>query len=571
MENVVAGHAVVHVLKNEGVKCVFGLPGGHILPVYDGLYDAGNAIRHVLVRHEQTAASMAAAYAQLTGEPGVCLVTAGPGATNLLTGITEAFIGALPIIIIAARGSTQTWQKGAAQEVATEQVFAPVTKWSVRVDRADLLVDVLRQAFTIARSGKPGPVYIDVPRDILALPVPLPHYTPVGKPPPPQGNPQAIKAAVDEILKAKRPIIVAGGGAVASDAQAVLREFAEMLAIPVLTSLSGRGSIADDNPLSVGGLGCHRNDLSGQLLTDADCVLGLGTRFEEMETNWKPGFIPDPSACYIQVDTDPNELGRSVVPQIGITGDVSLVLRDMIKLVRDSGKAIPKDKLAAHPRVKEIAKAVAAIEADANAIAAPRTPIHALQVVRTARKVFPRETSVAIDVGCLAQHMAGAFPFFRIFEPRSTVVCSSFYGMGFSASGLPVTKIVHPDRPAIGFVGDGSFQMMMQALPVAVEHGLPVTWCVLNDNKLGSIWDIQKHAYGERFLGTAFSYQPDFATIAKGCGCYGEKIDQPGEIEAALRRAMKANAEGKPAVLDFIVGSDRMKNTTDYYWFYQKK
>ena len=570
MDPVTVGHAIVHVLEREGVKCVFGLPGGHILPVYDALYDS-DEIRHILVRHEQAAANMAAAYAQLTGQPGICLVTAGPGATNLLTGITEAFIGSLPIIVIAARGTTQTSQRGAAQEVATERIFEPVTKWSIRVDRADLVMDIMRQAFTIARSGKPGPVYIDIPRDILASQVPLAPYLPVGRPLPPRGNPEATRAAVDEILQAKLPIIVAGGGAVASNAFAEVREFAEMLAIPVLTSLSGRGIIPDDNPLSVGGLGCHRNDLSGRLLLEADCVLGLGTRFEEMETNWKPEYIPSPEASYIQVDTDPAELGRSVVPKIGIHGDVAMVLRDMIDLVRQRGRALDKDKFASHPRVKDIARTVGEIEDQAEDIARARVPIHALQVVRTARKVFPRNTSIAIDIGCLAQHMAGAFPFFKIFEPRSTVVCSSFYGMGFSASGLPVAKIVYPDRPAIGFVGDGSFQMMMNTLPVAVEHRLPVTWCILDDGKLGSIWDIQKYAYGERYLGTRFTYQPDFTAIAAGCGCYGERVEKPDEVAAALRRAMTANEQGKPAVLDFVVGSDRLKNTTDYYAYYPKK
>jgi len=248
-----------------------------------------------------------------------------------------------------------------------------------------------------------------------------------------------------------------------------------------------------------------------------------------------------------------------------------MVLRDMIDLVRQRGRALDKDKFESHPRVKAIARTVGEIEDQAEDIARARVPIHALQVVRTAREVFPRNTSIAIDIGCLAQHMAGAFPFFKIFEPRSTVVCSSFYGMGFSASGLPVAKIVYPDRPAIGFVGDGSFQMMMNTLPVAVEHRLPVTWCILDDGKLGSIWDIQKYAYGERYLGTRFTYQPDFTAIAAGCGCYGERVEKPGEVAAALRRAMTANEQGKPAVLDFVVGSDRLKNTTDYYAYYPKK
>ena len=288
-----AGQAVVEVLKAEGTRCVFGLPGGHVIDIYDALYDTPG-IRHVLVRHEHAAACMAAGYAQLTGEPAVCLVTAGPGATNLLTGIAEAYVGSLPVIILAGRGPTATAYRGASQEVATDRIFAPVTKWSVRVDRADLLVDVLRQAFAIARSGKPGPVLLDIPRDLLGQRISMPSYLPVGPPDRVAGDPVKVAAAAAAVLGADRPLVVAGGGTVASGAFAELRELAEVLAAPVLTSLAGRGSIRDDHPLSAGGLGAHRNPVSKRLLAEADVVLGLGTRFEEMETNWRPGTVPSP-------------------------------------------------------------------------------------------------------------------------------------------------------------------------------------------------------------------------------------------------------------------------------------
>jgi acetolactate synthase-1/2/3 large subunit len=569
METITAGQAIVNVLKAEGVRCVFGLPGGHILSVYDALYDTPE-IKHVLVRHEQAAASMAAAYAQLTGTAGVCLTTAGPGATNLVTGVTEAYVGAMPMVIISARGATNTTHRGAAQEVATERVFEPITKWAVRVDRADLIVDVLRQAFTIARSGKPGPVYIDIPRDLLPMQVPFPPYRPVGRPAPPAGDPTAIAAALDKLLAARRPIIVAGGGTVASGAFAELRDLAERLVIPVLTSLAGRTSIPDDHPLSVGGLGCHRNDLSKRLLPEADVVLGLGTRFEEMETNWRPGFLPAPEACYIQVDTDAGELGRSVVPEIGIVGDVRLVLAEMLRLLDARGHA-RVGKLEAEPRVKEYAAEIARIEREADATAEGRTPLHAVQVIRAARRVFPRETTVAFDVGCLTQHIAGATPFFKLYAPRSSIVCSSFYGMGFASAGLPAAKVVRPDHPAIGFVGDGSWQMVMNVLPVAVEHALPVTWIVLNDMALGSIWDIQEYAFKQRYIDTEFKVQPDFAKIAEACSCHGETVKTPAEVTPALQRALAANAAGKPAVLDVHVGRDRLQQSYDFFWFYQNR
>ena len=322
METVNVGRAVVDVLQAEGVRFVFGLPGGHVLSVYDALY-ATPSIRLVLVRHEQAAASMAAAHAQLTGEPGVCLVTAGPGATNLLTGIAEAYVGSLPVVVIAGRGATPNVLRGAAQEVATERIFAPVTKWSVRVDQPELVVEALHQAFATARSGKPDR-YSSTCRG-------RPRRGGAGAAPRPGRDAALVAAAAEALAGAERPLLVAGGGAVAADASAELVELAELLAAPVLTSLAGRVSIPDGHPLSAGGLGAHRTRLSKRLLAEADVVLGLGTRFEEMETNWREGSVPAPDAMYVQVDVDPVEIGRSVPAALGLVGDVRVVVLQLLE------------------------------------------------------------------------------------------------------------------------------------------------------------------------------------------------------------------------------------------------
>src|SRR5262245_4546386 len=254
MATMSAGQAIVQVLKAEGVRAVFGIPGGHTLPIYDALYDTPG-IRHILVRHEQAAASMAAGYAQLTGEPGVCCATAGPGATNLVSGIAEAYVGALPIIVLAGRGATLNAHRGASQEIAQEQLFRPITKWSVRIDRADLIVPLLRQAFLTARSGKPGPVLVDIPRDILAQQVELGAYRPVGRPAPPRANPEPLRRAAEALAGAERPLIVAGGGSIAAGAWNEVRALAELMQAPVLTTLAGRGSLPDDHALAAGGIG----------------------------------------------------------------------------------------------------------------------------------------------------------------------------------------------------------------------------------------------------------------------------------------------------------------------------
>jgi acetolactate synthase I/II/III large subunit len=564
---VTVGQAIVDVLRGEGVDHVYGLPGGHVLSIYDALYGEPS-IRHVLVRHEQVAASMAAAHAQLTGEPGICLVTAGPGATNLLTAVAEAFVGCLPMVILAGRGSTATAQRGASQEVATDQIFAPVTKWAVRVDRPDLAVDVLRQAFVKARSGRPGPVLVDLPRDILDSEVEPGAYLPVGPPSKPAGDAGEVVAAAQALARAQRPLIIAGGGAVAAGAAPVVRAVAERLVAPVLTSLAGRGSIPDDHPLSAGGLGAHRTRLSKRLLGEADVILGLGTRFEEMETNWTPSAVPAPEATYIQVDIAPEEIGRSVPAQLGIVGDIAAVGEQILRALDSALPAAPADP-AAHARTQEIAAEVAALEAEAAELAErPGKLMHPLRPLRAVAAALPRDATIAIDVGCLAQHMAGAMPYVKRYEPRTTIVPSSFYGMGFAAAALPAARLVRPDRPAVCFVGDGSFQMVMTVLPVAAEHRLGVTWCVLNDGALGSIRDIQQYRFGDRILATDFTVQPDLALLAQACGCQGRRVSDPADVEDAIAEALAANERGVPVVLDFAVARERLLGTLEHYSFY---
>jgi acetolactate synthase-1/2/3 large subunit len=565
MTKITAGRAVVEVLKAEGVKFIFGMPGGHTIGIYDALYGQ-QEISHVLVRHEQHAASMAAGYAQLTGEPGVCCVTAGPGATNLVTSIAEAFIGALPIVIIAGRGATRNAHRGASQEIDQVRIFGPITKWAIRVDRPDLIVESLRQAFNIARSGKPGPVLVDIPQDILASEIEFSDYRPVGKPSGSRGDTGQIAAAAAALLLAKNPVIVSGGGAVASGAAVEVKRLAEALAIPVITTLAGRGILPDDHALAAGGLGHHRQAITKQLLPNADVVLAIGARFEQQETNWKPDYLPAPGATFIQVDVDPVEIGKSVVAAIGIVGDARRVLQDLLAEIDKAGAAGRSNDAGARQRINDLERARAELESEiAVMVASSARPIHPMRVLRKIRDAFPRDATVGIDVGVLAQGMGGAYPYFKIYQPRATIVPSSFYGMGFVASAFPVARLVYPDRPAVCLVGDGSFQMVMNILPVAAELKLGVTWCILNDGALGSIRDIQTQYFSEHYIGTEFALDLDFARLAQACGCHGERIEDPRDIEKALQRAMAANAAGKPAVLDFVVATERLKGSVEFF------
>jgi acetolactate synthase-1/2/3 large subunit len=559
-----AGQAIIEVLKAEGIRFVFGVPGGHTIGIYDALYDAPE-IRYVLVRHEQHAACLAAGHAQLTGEPSVVCVTAGPGATNLVTAVAEAFVGALPMIILAGRGATRNALRGASQEIDQVTIFTPLTKWAVRVDRPDLIVESLRQAFVISRSGKPGPVLLDIPQDVLASQVEFSGYKPVGAPARLRGNADRIRAAARSVARAERPLIVSGGGAIASGAAAEVVALAERLAIPVITTLAGRGIVSDDHVLMAGGLGHHRTAITKKLLPEADVVIGIGARFEQQETNWQPSYLPDPKATYIQIDTDPDEIGKSVVADIGIVGDAKSVVAELLAALDAENAARPRS-LVDVPRVRELATMRAALEAEADDMAAStRRPIHPMRVIRAARSVFPKDSTVAIDVGVLAQAMAGAFPYFKIYGARRTIVPSSFYGMGFAAAAAPVARLVRPDQAAVCFVGDGSFNMVMNIMPFAAEQKLPVTWCILDDEALGSIRDIQETYFNGRYIGTEFSLQPDFAKMAEACGCHGEKVEDPGQVDAALGRAKAANEAGRPAVLDFIVARERLAASVEFF------
>lgn len=555
-----AGLAIGEIFKAEGVKAVFGLPGGHVLQIYDALFN-NPEIRHILMRHEAHGAAMAAAYAQLTGEPGICLVTAGPGSTNALTSVAEAYVGCWPMIVFAGRGPTPLAHKGVNQELDTHLAYAPVCKWSVRIDRPEQVVDIVRKAFQVARSGRPGPVVIDIPPDVLAQPVTFPEdYIPVGKPGRLRPDPALVEKAAAALKTAKKPLIVAGGGAVMADASPELVALAETLGAPVLTSLSGRGAIPDSHPLSAGGLGSHRNPVSKRLLQEADAVIGVGARFEQMESNFEPEQLPPKGATYIQLDIYPDEMGRAAVPDIPLVGDAKLALADIAAAIGAHERTGWGDDLE-----QRIAGELAEFEAEADAaVTGEDGQIHPLNAIRTARRIFPEDTIVGFDVGFMAQQMAGAFPLFRTNGPRSVVSPSSFYCMGFVGSGIPAAKVAQPDKPALCFVGDGSFGMVANVLISAREHDLAVTWVILNDEALGSIYDVQNGKYGGRIIGTTYDYSADFAAIAEASGCHGEKVTDPADLEAALARALAANEKGQPAVVDVAVARERSVASREY-------
>lgn len=546
MAKVSGARIVAEALKAEGVKYVFGLPGGQSCDViYDGLYDVPE-VKPILVRHEEAAAFMAYAYARLTGEPSVCTGTVGPGAQHLVAGIAEAWSGCIPMIAIAPQVSTEIEWMGALQEFPQVPMFTPFTKWSVRIPRTDRIAWYIRRAFQMATTGKPGPVFIEIPADVGSNKVEMPKYIPSIRPLRVRPSKDQIRVAGELLLNCEQPVIVAGGGVYLSRAFEELRKFAEMFAIPVLTSAGGKGTIPEDHPLSVGCIGMYRTDVGKKVWEEADLVIGVGTRFEEIESGEWVWFPKE--AKLIQADIDPMEIGRNWIPEVSVIGDAKLVLEDLMEYCAKKVKKI--DYLEA-PRIKELIKVKEEFENGLmNRLNKTARFIKVLQIIKEARKAFDRGTILVHENGSLD---TWSYSYFPVLEPGIDVMPAGQTCMGFGVAGVIGAQLAMPERQAVCITGDGAFQMMMDNLSVAVQYKLHPTWIILNNYSLGWIKYWQHSYYGGRHISVDFEAQPNFVKIAEAHGCYGQKIDKPQEVKKALKNAVRANREKIPAVLDFIV------------------
>jgi acetolactate synthase-1/2/3 large subunit len=552
---------VAEALRAEGVKYVFGIPGGQSCDVlYDGLYDVPE-VKPILVRHEEAGVFMAYAYARLTGQPGVCTGTVGPGAQHLVSGIAEAWSGCIPIVAIAPQVSTEIEGLGGLQDFPQQMaMFAPFTKWSVRVPRTDRIAWYMRRAFQTATTGKPGPVFVEIPNDIGTRKIEMPAYVRSIHPLRVRPSREQVKEAGEFIIKAERPVIVAGGGVYLSRAFEELRNFAEMLAIPVLTSAGGKGSIQEDHPLSAGCLGLYRTDIGKKVWEEADLVIGVGTRFEEMESAaWK--WLPK-NAKLIQIDIDPTEIARNWVPAASMIGDAKLALEDLIEYLSERTKRVSYQEA---PRVKELIKAKKDFEEGLREeLGKGRKVTKVLQIMKEARKVFDRDAILVHENGALD---IWSYSYFPVLSPGMDVIPAGQTCMGFGVAAVIGAKLAMPEKQAVCVTGDGAFQMMMDNLSVATQYKAAATWIILNNSCLGWIRYIQHLAYGDRYISTDFEAQPDFAKIAEAHGCFGERVEKPQEVKSALENAVKANKEDcMPAVLDFVVEPfDHYPSFTDFH------
>jgi len=549
---------LVDALKSEGVKFVFGLPGGQSIDIlYDALYDETD-LKTILVRHEQSAPFMAYAHSRLTGEPGVCHGTVGPGLHNMVAGIAEAWSASIPLIAICPQVRSEHEWKGALQEFPQVQMMAPFTKWATRISGPDRINWVIRRAFQIASGGRPGPVFIEIPSEIGEDMVEAEEYVRSVRPLRMRPSGSDLEQACRLILKAQRPVIVAGGGVYLSRAFGELRAFCESLSMPVLTTASGKGAIPEDHPLSAGLIGIYRTKVSKRIWEDADLIVGIGTRFEQLETrSWE--WYPD-GARLISINIDPTEVGMNWVPDVALVADAKLALQDLLGAIAVKAR---KGSQGDVPRIRELKRARMEYEAELSSASSGEIPIAPLAVMRELRAALRGDAITCHENGSIDIWSYSHLP---ILEGGMTVMPGGQTCMGFGVAAAIGAKLTMPDRQVACVTGDGAFQMMTKELATAAQYGAAATWCIMDNRSLGWVKFSQKHFHQERYISADFDVQPDFEMIAKASKCHGERVERPSEIGEALSRALRSNAEGVPAVVDFIIdGAKLPPGFMEYY------
>ena len=537
--------ALIKSLEMEGVEVMFGLPGGAILPVYDPIIDS--PIRHILVRHEQGAGHMAEGYAHVTGRPGVAMVTSGPAATNIVTPLCDAYMDSIPMVCITGQVPSTAIGSDAFQECDTTGITMSVTKHNWLVTDAQDIPQTVREAFHIATTGRPGPVLIDVPKDIANQMmdwewpdgVDLPGYKPTTR-----GHPQMIKKAARLIAESHRPVIYAGGGILKARGAEALLELVELTGIPVVTTLMARGAFPDSHPLCLGMPGMHGNYTAVTSMQKADLLIALGSRFDDRVTGKVGAFAPD--AKIIHADIDPAELGKVRRPDVPIVGDCRLVIEELVKAVRDLGSSQPERE----PWLAEIRDWQ------------KRFPLHYEQsfdgdalkpqyVLEQLRDSTPDDTIVVSGVG---QHQMWTSQYWKFNHPYTWVNSGGLGTMGFAVPAAIGAKVGRPDRMVWAVDGDGCFQMTAQELVTATAERIPIKVAILNNAYLGMVRQWQELFYEERYSEVYLSPDlPDYKMWAEAMGCVGFRVESPEEVQPTIDKANEI--DDRPVVIDFRTDS----------------
>ncbi|MGA2144542.1 MAG: biosynthetic-type acetolactate synthase large subunit [Bryobacteraceae bacterium] len=524
---------LLECLAREGVDCMFGYPGGVTLPFYDVLYD--HHIRHILVRHEENAAFAAEGYARATGKVGVCCATSGPGATNLTTGLVDAMMDSIPIVAITGQVSTKLIGSDAFQEADTFGITRSCTKHNYLVKRFEDLAATVHEAFYIASSGRPGPVLVDVPKDVFQG---QGHYQPVTAIHLPgykvftEGHTGQIRRAAQLIQKSSRPLVYAGGGIVAANAAADLRQFVEVTDSPAVVTLMGLGSLSSEHPNFISMPGMHGSYAANMALTHCDLIVALGVRFDDRVTGRLAAFAPH--AKVIHVDIDPAEIGKNRAADVPIVGDVKHVLGRLNRLLVERDKR-PSESVAAERQAWW--RQIRAWKQEHPFDSAPSdTEIKPQHLMREIDRLSGGQAIVTSDVG---QHQMWAAQLIRFSEPRLWINSGGLGSMGFGLPSAIGAQMSRPDKLVFSIVGDGGFQMALPELATVVSQGLPIKIVIMNNGYLGMVRQWQTLFYNHRLSAVELDSFPDAEKLAAAYGFKGRTVDKPWELAPALEEAVR--------------------------------
>ncbi len=543
---------VVRVLKDEKVEWVFGYPGGAVLNIFDALYDE-SGISFLLTRHEQAAVHAADGYARVSGKVGVCLVTSGPGATNTVTGIATAYMDSVPLVVITGQVPVNLIGNDAFQEADIVGITRPCTKHNYLVKSVEDLERILKEAFYIARTGRPGPVLVDIPKDVTAATtrygkvskVDLPGYKPKVK-----GHPLQIKRAVRAILESKRPVFYVGGGVVISESSEELYKLATTLEIPVTTTLMALGAFPGDHPLFLGMLGMHGTYRANMAVTESDLLIAVGARFDDRVTGKVEEFAPD--AKIIHIDIDPTSISKNIKVDIPIVGDAKNVLKSMIEELEKISSEKPELLEKFRKNIKSWHKTIKKWEKEGRLSYKIEGPYVKPQfVVETLYKLTGGEAIVATDVG---QNQMWAAQYYVFKKPRSFLTSGGLGTMGYGFPAGIGAKVAAPEREVLVISGDGSFQMNLQELATAVKNNLDVKVIILNNGYLGMVRQWQELFYNRRYAHSHLGWDvPDFVKLAEAYGAAGYRIENNSDVEDVLKKAL---SEKRPTIVDVRINPE---------------
>jgi len=527
----------IECLKREGVKEFFGYPGGSVIPLFDELYKHWDEFRFILVRHEQAAAHAADGYARATGKVGVCIATSGPGATNLTTGIATAYMDSVPIVAFTGQVRTAMIGSDAFQEADVTGITRPITKHNYLVKDVKDLARIIKEAFYIARTGRPGPVLVDIPVDIGLAETEFDYPEKVelrGYKPNYKGHPLQIKKVAKAIEESERPLLYVGGGVVISGAHEEVRQLAEKANIPVTTTLMALGTFPPDHPLYLGMPGMHGTRYANMAFMECDLIIAVGARFDDRVTGKIDAFAPHAKIAHI--DIDPAAISKNVKVHIPVVGDAKLILRELLPLVK------PRPRNSWNDQIDEWKSKWPLTYRNSDSVVKPQ---YVVEQIYEATK--DRETIIATEVG---QNQMWAAQYYKFHRPRTLLTSGGLGTMGYGFPASVGAQVGRPDALVIDIAGDGSIQMNIQELATVVQHGLPIKIAILNNGYLGMVRQWQELFWGRRYSAVDIAVQPDFVKLAEAYGIKGMRIEHPSEVRDAIEEALR---EPGPVLMDFRI------------------